>query len=321
MSKILITTVPFGNIDSTPIDLLKSIGADFTFNPLNRRLTENELAQMVAEYSILIAGTEPITEKVINNGRNLKLISRVGIGLDNVDLHAAKKRNIRVSYTPDAPSPAVAELTIGMIFSTLRQLHQVNLEMHNGVWYRHVGKRIQNVTVGVIGAGRIGSRVIRFLDNLGVSKILVNSLSMQSELVEAKAIQWVSKEQLFAESDIVTVHAPLTHLTKNMINQKVINSMKKGAILVNTARGGIVDEGALVEALNNGHLSAAAMDVFEHEPYSGPLQGVKSCLLSSHMGSMSVDCRIKMEIEATEEAIRFLHGEPLKSPADNGIEA
>ena len=312
MSKVLITTVPFASKDKRPLKMLDEAGVDYEVNPLNKKLTEEELRELISEYSVLIAGTEPITAKVIEAAPKLRLISRVGIGLDNVNLLKANSRGIKVSYTPDAPSPAVAELTLGLIFSLIRALHVSNHEMHKGIWYRSFGRRISDLTVGVIGVGRIGTRVLELINAVGTPRLLVNDLSPKTQLNEQIPIEWVSKERILKEADIVTLHVPLTKLTKNMIRKKELLSMKSDACIINTARGGIINEQDLYEVLKSKHLSGAAIDVFDLEPYKGPLCELERCILTAHMGSMSVDCRNRMEYEATEEVVRFLSGKRLE---------
>ena len=313
MNKVLITTVPFGDKDRLPLELLESANIDYVINPLDKKLTEYELAEMITDFDVIIAGTEPITAKVMDRATNLKMISRVGIGLDSVDLLAAKERGIKVSYTPDAPSPAVAELTIGLILSLLRSIHVSNSELHEGKWKRFFGRRISEVTIGIIGVGRIGSRVIRRTQPFGTPKFLVNDInpSKRSDLIDFK-LDWVSKEKIYKEADIISIHTPLTSATKNMITKENLLSMKKDAVIINTARGGIVNEQDLYEVMQDGHLSGAAIDVFDFEPYKGRLREIQRCILTAHMGSMSVDCRTRMEIEATEEAVRFLTKQPLQ---------
>lgn len=313
MAKILITTVPFGDKNDLPILQLAETGVDYLINPLGRKLKEDELAGMVGDVEVLIAGTEPITEKVIANAPRLKLISRVGIGLDSVDLMAAERRGIKVSYTPDAPAPAVAELTIGLMFSLMRSIHVANAQMHRGEWHRYFGRRLSELTVGIVGAGRIGGRVVQHLRALGVKRLLVNDICPDACRFDGvDAIECVDKDTIYRESDLVSLHVPLTAQTKNMVRREHLLQMKPDAMIVNTARGGIIHEDDLAEVLNLGHLAGAAVDVFCEEPYQGRLSSVDRCLLTSHMGSMSVDCRTRMEIEATEEAIRFLAGKPLE---------
>ena len=296
-----------------PLDLLENAGIEFLINPYNKKITEDQLADIVTDFDVIIAGTEPITEKVMKCASNLKLISRVGIGLDSVDLLAAQKRGIKVSYTPDAPAPAVAELTLGIMLSLLRSLHVSNAQMHQGQWYRHFGRRLKEVTVGIIGVGRIGTRVLRLMKGFGTSKILVNDIMPDRELDTEFKLEWTSKENIYKKADIISLHIPLTCLTKNLIRKEDLLKIRPDAVLINTSRGGIINEVDLYEVLKSGHLSGAAIDVFEREPYEGPLREVERCLLTAHMGSMSVDCRTRMEIESTEEAIRFLTGKALES--------
>ena len=312
MAKILITTVPFGDKDDLPLRQLEASGVDYLINPLGRKLKEDELAGMVSDVEVLIAGTEPITEKVMANAPKLKLISRVGIGLDSVDLLAAERRGVKVSYTPDAPAPAVAELTIGLMFSLMRSIHLANAQMHRGEWHRHFGRRLSDLTIGVVGAGRIGGRVLRHLAALGAGRLLVNEIDpAASGLQGLDSVEHVEKDVIYREADIVSLHLPLTAQTKNLVRREHLMQMKADAMIVNTARGGIINEDDLADVLEAGHLGSAAVDVFCEEPYQGRLAATERCLLTSHMGSMSIDCRTRMEIEATEEAIRHLSGAPL----------
>lgn len=312
MHKALITTVPFGDKNRLPLEQLESSGIEYLINPIGRKLKEDELAEMVSDFDVIIAGTEPITDKVMSRASRLKLISRVGIGLDSVDLLAAERRGITVSYTPDAPAPAVAELTIGLMLSLLRFVHVANAQLHRGEWHRHFGRRIPEVTIGVIGVGRIGSRVLKRLSSFGTPRILVNDLHPDTKLVPELKLEWVDKEEIFRCADVISLHVPLTVHTKNMIRAEHVEIMKPDALLINTSRGGIINEQDLADALNAGHLAGAAIDAFEQEPYAGPLAAIDRCLLTSHMGSMSIDCRTRMEIEATEEAVRFLTKQPLQ---------
>jgi len=309
--KVLITTVPFGEIDREPIDLLESNNISYDINPLGRKLTEDDLKEMISEYSILIAGTEPITDAVLQRGEKLELISRVGIGLDSVDLMAARRRGIHVSYTPDAPAPAVSELTIGLMLSLLRKVQRSNVEMHDGEWKRYFGKRLSESTVGIIGLGRIGRRVVHHLSGFGNVRVLVNDIVRDNLFVDQYGMEFVDKEVIYRESDVITLHVPLTSETKDLICADQISVMKDDVVLINTARGGIINEADLADAFSNNTIAGAAIDTFDFEPYSGDLTSYKDCLLTAHMGSMSVDCRSSMEIEATKEAVRYVLGQEL----------
>ncbi|MBF0587627.1 MAG: phosphoglycerate dehydrogenase [Magnetococcales bacterium] len=306
--RILITTVPFGEVDRTPLELLEAAGIEYLINPLNRKLREEELAEMAGAFGVLIAGTEPITDRVMENAPHLQLISRVGIGLDSVDLLAAKRREIAVSYTPDAPAPAVAELTIGLMVSLLRHFSLSDRRLREGHWHRFMGRRLNKITVGVIGVGRIGRKVIRLLKPFG-AKVLANDLAPNEAFRDEYGFEWAEKERIYREADLITFHLPLTKVTKHLVRTEQMMLMKPDAILINTARGGIIHELDLAKALEEKRIGGGAIDAFEEEPYNGPLSGFENALLTSHMGSMSEDCRARMELEATQEAIRFLKGE------------
>lgn len=172
-------------------------------------------------------------------------------------------------------------------------------------------KRLSNVTIGLIGVGRVGIRVIKHLQGFGSPKILANDLSKSVKELDLP-VQWVEKEKIFKEADVITLHLPLTKLTKDLVKKDHLLLMKKDAIIINTSRGGIINENDLYNIMKSGHLSGAAIDVYENEPYDGPLKEIERCLMTSHMGSMTTDCRTKMEIEATEEVIRSLTGRSLE---------
>ena len=182
MPKALITTIPFAEQDRSPVELLAGAGVEYIINPTGRKVAEQELADMIVDADVLIAGTEPITDRVMSCAHKLKLISRVGIGLDSVDLLAAERRGICVSYTPDAPAPAVADLTLALMLSVLRFVQLAILQLHDGIWHRHFGRRMKDVTVGIIGTGRIGARVLRRLAAFGSRRILVNDLKPDSDM-------------------------------------------------------------------------------------------------------------------------------------------
>jgi len=308
--KVLVTTVPFAQEDSSHLDLLDSAGIEYVINPLGRKLKEAELAELVPDYDFLIAGTEPIGPLVMNNAKRLKLISRVGVGLDSVDLCYAREKRISVSYTPEAPAPAVADLSIGLMISLLRGIYQANSDLHDGVWERRQGRRLTEVSVGLVGLGRIGGRVCKILNRMGVKRVLVHDSNSELRAVPDLTYEFTDLDDILRTCDIVSLHVPLTPSTKSMISAREISLMKESSVLVNTARGGIIDETDLADALKANQILGAAIDVFEMEPYDGELRRLQNCLLTAHMGSMSIDCRFRMEYEATQEVVRFATGEP-----------
>ena len=310
MLRALITTVPFGSVDSRPLDLLRAAGIEYVTNPFGRRPSEPELCELIRDVDLFIAGTEPITDRVMASAPRLRIISRVGIGLDNVDLSAARRRGIVVSYTPDAPAPAVAELTIGLMLSLLRHIHTANRRVRTEGWHRLMGRRLGELTVGIVGVGRVGRGVIRLLSAFG-ARILTNDLAPAHDL---PGVTWVEKDDIYERADVISMHVPLTARTQNMIAAAELNGMKSDAILINTSRGGIINEADLAAALRAGRIGGAAIDVFCDEPYSGELAGLERCLITCHMGSMSMDCRMRMELEATQNVLHFLRdGAPVQA--------
>ena len=206
----------------------------------------------------------------------------------------------------------MAELAVGLMLALLRDIPGADRVMRDGVWRRTMGRRLANMTVGIIGVGRIGKRVIRHLSGgfPGVG-ILANDLAPDLGFGARYGVEWADKDAIYRSADIVSLHLPLTAETCALITAREIGLMKPGALLVNTSRGNMINEKDLAAALRAGRIAGAAIDVFEREPYSGELATINRCVLTCHMGSMSEDCRARMELEATEEAIRFLRGEPL----------
>ncbi len=312
--RVLVTSVPFGQHDPASLGQLRDAGVEYVLNPFGRHLGESELTGLIPPFDALIAGTEPVTAAVMEQAPHLKIIARVGIGLDNVDLTEARRRGIEVTYTPDAPAPAVAELTLGVILSLLRGIHQADRSLRAGTWSRVMGRRLAGLTVGVIGVGRVGRRLIRLLHTFSGVNVLANDIAPDRVFGQSHGVSWVEKETLFREADIVSLHMPLTPETHHLVGREALTAMKPSALLINTARGGIVDEGALASALRERQIAGAAIDVYESEPYAGALTSLENCLLTCHMGSMSEDCRLQMEQEAVDDVVRFFDGKPPARP-------
>ncbi|MEE9276163.1 MAG: NAD(P)-dependent oxidoreductase, partial [bacterium] len=231
--RAFISTAPFGEVDRRPLDLLDASGMAYSINPRNHRLRGKELIEFIGDVDVLIAGTEPITAAAMEAAPRLRLISRVGIGLDSVDLLAARERGIEVSYTPDGPSPGVADLTVGLMISLLRGVPEADAAMRRGEWRRVMGRRLGEVTVGILGVGRIGKLLIGLLSGFG-PRVLANDIAPDEEFRLAHGFEWAEKERIFREADIVSLHLPATHLTLGLVGREVLASMKPGAFLINT---------------------------------------------------------------------------------------
>jgi len=253
----------------------------------------------------MIAGTEKITENVIKNAASLKVISRVGIGLDNIDLTAAKKYGVSVYNTPDAPTQAVAELTLALILSLYRGVGEADRNIRAGMWEPFMGRLLSGKTLGIVGLGRIGKKVAALAKAFEVS-IVAAEPTPDYKFASEYGIKLKSLKEVLKESDIITLHVPLSKETCHMIGEAEFALMKKDSIIINTSRGGLINEDALIMALKSGHLSGAALDTFEKEPYDGPLKNFNNVILTPHIGSYAKEARIKMENEAVKNLIKGL---------------
>lgn len=303
MSKVVISTSSF-DLDNNPsIQHLLKAGITIITNPHRRKLTEEEIIALLDKDTVgLLAGIEPLTERVFASADCLKVISRCGTGLDSVDLAAAKQHNIAVSNTPEAPAQAVAELTLGLMLATLRQINQTDRMLRTGAWPRMQGHLLAAQSVGIIGLGHIGRRVARLCQAFEATVIAHDPFLSQPP----QDVTLASLEQLLAEADIISLHLPYSADTHYILNETAFSRMKPGAIVINAARGGLVDETALYQALVSGHLGGAALDVFEQEPYQGPLLQCDNITLTSHIGSLAKESRHRMELEAADNLLRGL---------------
>jgi D-3-phosphoglycerate dehydrogenase / 2-oxoglutarate reductase len=247
----------------------------------------------------LIAGLETIDKEILEKSR-IQAISRVGAGLTNVDLKAARDLGIPVFNTPDAPTNAVAELTIGAMLSLLRMIPQMDQSLHEGQWQKRIGLQLQGKTVVIIGFGRIGRRVTELLFPFGVQILVVDPYVNESACAGYRK---VTIQAALPEADIVTIHSSGHDC---IIGEKEFALMKKGAYLLNVARGGVISEKFLIKAIKGGTIAGAWLDTFEEEPYKGPLFGYRNVILTPHVGSYTAECRSRMEGEAVENLLKAL---------------
>ena len=302
MSKVLITTSSFSLGNFAQAKSLHDAGISIEVNPHGRRLSEDEVAELVATDVIaILAGLEPLTDRVLSNAKSLRVIARCGTGLDSVDLQAASRLGIDVFNTPDAPTQAVAELTIAHMLNSLRHISTTDSNMRSGKWTPTMGSLLATKTVGLIGVGRIGSAVAKLAQAFGARVIgfdpVVNSHN---------SVELLSLDEVLNQSDIVSLHVPINDQTHHIVNASAISRMKPGSIVVNVSRGGLIDESALHDALKSQHLSGAALDCFEDEPYSGPLLQIPGVHVTAHMGSYARETRDLMEVEASTNLVNGL---------------
>lgn len=318
--RVFIATYPFGKCGKKPLEILQKEGYEIIFNPLGRRLKKKEVVELIKDVDVIIAGTEPYPEEIYKQPR-LKAICRVGIGLDNIDFKAAVENNVQITYTPDAPSQAVAELTVANIIALARKIIESDRSVRLGYWNRYLGYLLKELTIGIVGVGRIGRIVIKLLQPFEPN-IIAHDLSPDQSLDSKFSFDWVTPEKLFKESDIVTLHIPGDNNNYNFLSREKIAAMKTGSSVVNTSRGTVLDEEALYDALVQGHLNGAALDVFKNEPYSGKLTKLENVIFTAHMGASANESRFLMELGAAEDCIRILNNkEPLNDAVKENYNA
>jgi D-3-phosphoglycerate dehydrogenase len=300
MSRLVISTSSFDLNGNPTVQRLIRAGMQIAQNSHGRKLTEDEAIALIGTETVgMIAGIEPLTERVLASAKNLKVISRCGTGTDNVDLAAASRYGITVLNTPEAPAQAVAELTLGLMLAVLRQIRQTDRRLRDGEWPRTQGRLLAAQCVGIVGLGRVGRRVAQACQAFG-SEVLAHD----SYVTEAPpGVKLIPLDELLAKADIVSLHLTYDAQTHHLINREVLARMKRGAVIINTARGGLIDETALLDALTSGQLDGVALDVFEQEPYRGPLLKCENAVLTSHVGSLAREARHRMEIEAAENLL------------------
>jgi len=310
--KIMVTTHPFGSVNELPINMLEDF--DVYYNDVGRKYTYEELLKRLREFQpeAIIAGTEKYTDAILDLVPELKIISRVGIGLDSVPVEECAKRGIKVAYTPDAPSNAVAELTICQIFNMLRHVQLCDRAIRCSNWEKFIGKELRGCEVGIIGCGRIGKMIVDKMQGLKPRRIFVNDIVYEKANGLSRS-EYSSKAQIFSTCDIITVHIPYNKENVNYISEEELALVKDDVILLNMSRGGIINEKNLYNFLSSHPKACAALDTYEEEPYSGELLGLDNVYLTPHLGSCTKKSRFDMEVGAVEAVIDFKHGRALQN--------
>ncbi|MEG2172333.1 MAG: phosphoglycerate dehydrogenase [Desulfovibrionaceae bacterium] len=298
--KIAITTSSFAKFSEEPLNLLRKRGVDFVFNETGRALTEDEAIALLDGCVGVAAGTEPLTRRVMDALPQLKVISRCGTGMDSVDIDAAREKGIALCNTPDGPTQAVAEITLGMMLDLLRHVSRMDREVRAGVWKKRMGSLLMGKKVGIVGFGRIGRAVARLCLAFGAEVAFADPVAEDTTTLRK------SLPELLAWADIITLHCPKPQDGSVLLDGTHLRMMPKGARLVNAARGGLVDEGVLAELLQSGHLAGAAIDTFVKEPYVGALTHVDTALLTPHVGSYAVEARIGQEVDTIKNLLGAL---------------
>ncbi len=289
------------------IERLKRAGFTVDVKP---KVSNEELKRLVSTYDVLVVRSRTaVTAEVIGRGRRLKAIGRAGVGLDNIDINAAKKRNIAVFNSPEAPTEAVAELTIGLLISLARRLPYADHTMKEGQWAKQQlkGWQLEGKTLGILGLGNIGKKVAKIAKALGMKILITTRTPPDPKLLTELAGESVPLRELLTRSDVVTIHAPSTRQTRHMIGKEELHLMKDGSYLINTARGPIVDEDALVDALRSGKLAGAALDVYTVEPPKDlNLVTLRNVICTPHIGGQTEESQMRATTIIADKIIAHL---------------
>jgi phosphoglycerate dehydrogenase-like enzyme len=300
MTAVAITPRSFRQTPGEHHDLLAESPLDVRFAHKDLPLDEAELIELVRGCEGLIVGVDPVTERVLEAGP-LRVVVKYGSGTDNIDLGAVERLGVRVSSTPGANARSVAELTIALLFALARHVVAHDRAVRTGSWSRLGAIELEGKRLGVVGYGAVGRQVARLAACLGLQVVV------HDPFVESDGVKLVGLDDLLASCDAVSLHVPLDDSTRGMIGAKALERMRNGALLVNTARGGLVDEDALADALSSGRLGGAALDAFAVEPPSGSrLLGLDNVVLSPHAGAATAEAAQRTALQAVRQLLRDL---------------
>ncbi|CAM2803527.1 phosphoglycerate dehydrogenase [Paenibacillus sediminis] len=293
-------------IEASDIEVVKNTG-----------LSEDELVNIIGQFdALLVRSQTKVTERILTAGHNLKVVGRAGVGVDNIDLQAATKRGIVVINAPDGNTITTCEHTFAMMMALARHIPQAYAKTVSGVWDRksYLGVELRNKTLGVLGMGRIGSEVAKRAKAFGMD-ILGYDPFLTEDRAEKLGVKLATVDDIIRNADFMTVHTPLTPETRHMISRPQFEVMKKGMRIINCARGGIIDEMALIEAINEGIVAGAAFDVFEQEPpqQDHPFLNHPKIIVTPHLGASTVEAQENVAIDVSEQVIHILRNEPFKN--------
>lgn len=301
-----ITTVAFSK-NELLVNKVRNLGFKKVYtNEELKRFTKDELIKFFSKCDVAIVGLDKIDEEILSHTPKLKALSKYGVGLDNIDFNACKKYNIEVLHTQGVNKRSVSELTLGCILSLLRNIYVSSNLLKNNIWEKNGGVQLTNKTIGIIGVGNIGKDLIQLLKPFNC-KVLVNDIINQDKYYKDNNVTESSKEEIFRDADIITIHTPLNESTKYMIDKKSLNLMKPNAIVINTARGGIINQEDLKWALKNNIIAGAAIDAYEMEPPEDLEFLVLPNLINTpHIGGNAIEAVEAMGESAIENILNWI---------------
>jgi len=273
-------------------------------------ITADELMKTVSDYHVLIVRSRTkITKDVLEAGKSLRVVGRAGAGLDNIDAESAQRMGVKVLNTPEAAAEAVTEMTLGFLLSLARRIPLADRTMKDRKWIKHdlIGWELRGKTLGTIGLGNIGERVARLAKAFGMKILVTKRTPLEPAILNELGAEFVSLGELLRRSDVITIHVPYTPNTRHMIGEKEFSDMREGAYVINTSRGAIIDERALLKALQSGKLGGAALDVFEVEPPTDwTLVQLPNVVCTPHIGAQTEEAQKEASVLLAERIISFL---------------
>ena len=308
--KVLVTPTSFGRTDAALITTLEDQVGEVIYNETGKPLTGEQLKAVLPGIDGYIAGLDEINQTALNAADQLKVIARYGVGYEAVDLDEARARGIVVTNTPGANAASVAELTIGLMLSLARQIPYADRTTKQGQWQRVNGFSLEGKVIGLLGLGAIGQQVARRLAGFSCSIIGYDPV-VSADVAESAGVELRPMDVVIASADFLSLHLPVLDETRNMVNADFITQMKDSAFLINTARGELIDEEALYDALVTGKLRGAALDAFRQEPPepSSPLLQLDQVIATPHTGAHTDSATSTMGWWALEDCLRVLRGE------------
>jgi len=309
-ARVLVTPTSYAKNDPTLISDLEAVVGEVIYNPVGKPLTSEQLAPLLPGIHGYIAGLDQIDRQALQSADRLKVIARYGVGLDNVDLKAAREKGIAVSNTPGANSVSVAELTIALILAMARQLPVAVQATRSGEWPRLTGVSLQAKTVGILGLGAIGRQLVLRLKGFDC-RILAYDPFPDSTFAHEHGVVLTTRDEVLAGADFLSLHMPLLPETRNLVDKGFLAKMKPGAFLINTSRGEVIDEFALLSALQSGHLRGAALDTFIHEPPdpADPLLNHPAVIATPHLGAQTDGSTNRMGRMSLNDCLAVLRGD------------
>jgi len=306
--KILITPRSFASFSDKPLKMFTERGYEIKRNNIGRPYKKEEMLKLVRDVDGIIIGIDELSAEIIEEANALKVISKYGTGVDNIDTNMATKKKIVVTNTPAANVDAVADLAFGLILSLARRIPEADRKTKSGKWGKIIGKSVWEKTIGIIGLGKIGRQVVKRARGFEMN-ILAFDIIKDKKFAQKYGIKYVNLEKLLRKSDYISIHIPLNDATHGMISYEELEKIKKDAFLINTSRGGIIDEEALYNALRNNKLRGAALDAYKDEPLQEtPLKELDNVIMTPHIGAYTEEAIDNMSIQAAQNLIDVLEG-------------